>query len=222
MRTVFVLAAATALLAQVTGAQSGGTITGVVTAHATALRPLRVTIDQNVCGAELPDESIVIDAQGRLAHAVVMLAGVKGGAPPSAPAVMNEKCRFSPRVQVVRPNVPVTTSSRDPILHTTNAALETGRSLFNVAVPVPGITIARPVNGPGVVRLTCNTHPWMRGFMIVTDDMAAVTAADGAFTLSNVPPGTYDLRVWHETLKGAAQKVTVAAGRSATVLFELK
>ena len=38
--------------------------------------------------------------------------------------IMNEKCSFSPRVQVVRPNATITTSSKDPILHTTNAMTE--------------------------------------------------------------------------------------------------
>ena len=37
----------------------------------------------------------------------------------------------------------------------------------------------------------------------MTDDVAAVTGADGGFTLPDVPPGTYQLRVWHEVLKAA-------------------
>ena len=31
------------------------------------------------------------------------------------------------------------------------------------------------LNGPGLVRLTCNTHTWMRGFIVVTDEMGAVS-----------------------------------------------
>jgi plastocyanin len=203
-------------------AQGAGTVTGVVTTKAAAPKPLRVTMDQRVCGNELPDEAVVVDAAGHLANAVVTLAGVK--APPAAdkPGIMNEKCRFAPRVQVVRPNATITTSSKDPILHTTNAQIDGGRNLFNVAVPVPGITIAKPIGGAGLVRLVCNTHPWMRGFVSVTDDLAAVTPADGTFTLSNVPAGTYELRIWHESLKSAPQKVTVAAGQTATVAFDLK
>ena len=48
------------------------------------------------------------------------------------PIVMNEKCRFGPRVQLIAPKASVKTSSKDPVLHTTNAQLENGRSLFNV------------------------------------------------------------------------------------------
>jgi hypothetical protein len=204
-------------------AQATGTITGVVTTKAVGARPIRVTMDQRVCGNDVPDEAVVVAATGHLANAVVTLTGVKGGTAPASSAVMNEKCRFSPRVQVVRPNATVVTSSKDPILHTTNAITEGGRGLFNVAVPAPGIKISKSLNTPqGIVRLTCNTHPWMRGYIIVTDDMAAVTGADGKFTLSNVPAGTYELRVWHESLKGSAQKVTVRGSQPTAVTFEMK
>jgi hypothetical protein len=199
-----------------------GRITGTITTKAAAARPLRITIDQGVCGDELPDEAIVTDGAGRLANAVVTLTGVQARQATPRPTIMNEKCRFSPRVQIVRPNSSITTSSTDPILHTTNAQLDSGKVLFNVAVPVPGIKINKPLTSRGLVRLSCNTHPWMRGWVHVTDEAAAVTGTNGAFALDDVPPGTYELRVWHESLKGATQKVTVRPGQPLTVNFELK
>jgi hypothetical protein len=62
----------------------------------------------------------------------------------------------------------------------------------------------------------------MRGWVIVTDDMAAVSGGDGRFTLTDVPPGTYELRIWHESLQPAAQQVTVTAGQTAAVTVELR
>lgn len=201
-------------------AGQAGVVTGTITTTAKGAAPVRVTIDQKVCGNELPDESIVVDAQGHLANAVVILTGVKRPATADA-LVTNEKCRFGPRVQIVRPNANVKTTSKDAVLHTTQAQLDNGKVVFNVALPVPGISLTKPVGVTGPVRLSCNTHPWMRGWMIVTDDAAAVTGADGAFRIDNVPPGTYELRVWHETLKGAPQKITVVAGKPTAVSFKL-
>jgi plastocyanin len=212
----------TALFAVLIAAQATGTITGVITTKAAGLKPLRVTMDQRVCGDELPDEGVVVNAQGRLANAVLTLAGVKSAGNARASGIMNEKCRFSPRVQIVAPNATLTTSSADPILHTTNASLDGGKSLFNVAMPVPGIKITKPVNRAGLVRVVCNTHPWMRAYVIVTDDAAAISGADGQYTLTNLPAGTYELRIWHETLKGAPQRVSVTAGQTTTMNFELK
>src|SRR5687767_13919010 len=204
--------------APVVNAQS---ITGMVTTAATGVAPVRVTIDQKVSGQELPDESIVVESQGRLANAVVIVTGVKRAASRDV-SVTNDKCRFAPRVQVIAPKTSVTTTSKDAVLHTTDAQLENGRSLFNVALPMPGITITKAISPAGHVRLACNTHPWMRGWMVVTEDAAAISGADGRFTIDNVPPGTYELRVWHEALKGAPQKVTVSAGKAAEVSFQLK
>lgn len=157
-----------------------------------------------------------------LAHAVITIAGLKKTATTATATIVNEKCRFSPHVQIMQPKWTITASSNDPILHTTNAQVATGRALFNVALPMPGLTIPRQITGPGVVRLSCNTHPWMRGGVIVTDELAVVSDRDGAFTLPDVPAGTYEVKIWHETLKGASQKVTVAPGQTATVNFALK
>jgi plastocyanin len=203
-------------------AESTGTVTGIVTTKASGLKPVGVTIDQNVCGNELPDEAIVTNAAGRLANAVVTVVGVKARARASSSSVINEKCRFSPRVQIVSPNATITTSSSDPILHTTNAQTNAGKTIFNVAVPVPGIKITKPVKDVGLLRLSCNTHPWMRGWVLVTDEMSRVSGSDGTFTLNDVPAGTYELRVWHEALKGSPQKITVAPGKTTSVSFLLQ
>jgi hypothetical protein len=202
--------------------QNTGTIAGIVTTNAGALPPARATIDQNVCGNEVADETIARNAAGQVANAVITMVGVKSATNAPAAGVLNEKCRFSPHVQIVRPNATITTSSTDPMLHTTNAANAAGRTLFNVALPLPGIKITKPVGPAGIVRLNCNTHPWMRGWIYVTDEMAAISGADGKFALTNIAAGTYELRVWHEQLKGAAQKVTVAAGQTANVAFTLQ
>jgi plastocyanin len=216
------LTTAFAMLLSASPAQGqNGVVTGVITTAAKGTAPVRVTIDQKVCGDQLPDEAIVVDAQGRLANAVVILTGVRRAAA-SDVMVVNDKCRFTPRVQIAAPKTTVRTTSRDAVLHTTNAQLESGRTLFNVALPIPGITVAKAISSAGNVRLSCNTHPWMRGWMVVTDEAAAITGADGRFTIDNVPPGTYQLRVWHEALRGAPQQVTVSPGKPANITIELK
>ncbi len=214
------LLTAAVLIASPAAGQTG-TISGVATTTAVAPRPLRVTMDMKVCGNEIPDESIVVGPGGVLANVVVTLTGVKATAPYPDPVITNDKCRFQPRVQLAKPGAPTKTTSHDPLLHTTNAALDGGRTLFNVGLPVPNMTVTRNMAGPGLVRITCNTHQWMRGYVVVTDEMAAVTGPDGKFQLSGVPPGTYELKIWHEALKSAPMKVTVTAGGTASVRLAL-
>ena len=145
-----------------------------------------------------------------------------GSAAAAEPTITNDKCAFAPRVLIVRPSANVKTTSKDPILHTTNAQLPNGRTLFNVALPIAGITITKSIGNAGKVRLSCNTHPWMRGWLMVTDEAAAITGADGQFSIDNVPPGTYELRIWHESLKSAPQRITVAAGKPTDLTVQMK
>jgi hypothetical protein len=209
------------LFALTSAAQVAGSVSGVITTASKAPAPISVTIDQKVCGASLPDESLVVDAQGHLANAVVTLVGLKR-APQVDPVVTNERCRFTPRVQIARPNANIRTTSKDPMLHTTQAQHDDGRAIFNVALPVPGINMTKPIGAAGIVRLSCNIHPWMRGWIVVSDDASAISGADGKFSIDNVPPGTYELRIWHETLKAPAQKVTVIAGKPTVITLTLR
>jgi hypothetical protein len=61
----------------------------------------------------------------------------------------------------------------------------------------------------------------MAGWVVVTDYKSAVSADNGAFKISDVPPGTHKLEIWHETLGKLTKEVTVKAGEEAKVTIEL-
>jgi plastocyanin len=195
---------------------AAGAIAGVATTKEAAPKAIRVTIDPTVCGSSLPDESIAVEASGHLANVIVTVAGVKAGVPAET-AVSNEKCAFVPRVSTIRPGGSLKMSSKDPMLHTMHAAAPDGRAFFNVSIPMPNVTISRPLDKPGLVTLSCSTHTWMRGYLLVTDERSAVTGKDGKFQVDGLAPGTYELRIWHEALKAPPAKVVVKEGETATI-----
>jgi len=197
-------------------AVAGGSIAGVVTTREAAPGPIRVNVDPRVCGESVKDESLVVDAAGHVSGAVVSLAGVKLPAPAEA-AVVNDGCRFVPRVAVVRPKGTIRMSSRDAVMHTVHAAAPGGKALFNLSLPIPNAVLSRPIDKPGVVTLSCSTHTWMRGYLFVTEDAATLTGADGSFRIDDVPAGTREVRIWHESLKAAPVWVTVKDGETTTV-----
>jgi plastocyanin len=225
----FLLAAALTLatvaavghLLPIAAQQAGtGTITGRVTTKAQPAAPVTVQVDQPVCGTSQPDPSLVTSADGGVAWAVILTTGVKGPSR-SAPSVTNRQCRFDPHVQVASPGATLSMESADQTLHTTHAYGDSERSLFNIAIPIPGLKITKPLERAAAVRLGCDTHPWMRGYIVLSDDLSAVSDQSGSFTLSGVPAGTRELRIWHEKLKAAPQSVTVTAGGTAEVSFVL-
>jgi plastocyanin len=195
--------------------RAAGIISGVTTTKEAGPRPIRVTIDPQVCGQSLPDESILVDADGHLANVVLTIAGVKTPAPAET-FVSNEKCAFVPRVSIMRPGGALKMSSKDPMLHTMHAAAADGRAFFNISIPIPNVTLSRSIDKAGVVTLSCSTHTWMRGYLVVTDERTSVTGPDGKFQIDGLPAGTYDLRIWHETLKAAPMKVVVKDGETTT------
>ena len=73
------------------------------------------------------------------------------------------------------------------------------------------------------VPLLCNVHAEMSAFVVVLENpYFSVTGKDGVFTIENVPPGTYKLNAWHESLRTVSKEVTVEAGKTASVDFQLK
>jgi hypothetical protein len=74
-----------------------------------------------------------------------------------------------------------------------------------------------------MVRLDCDAHGWMEGWVYVADSpYHAVSAEDGSFTITDVPPGDYTLVAWQEHTGPVETSVTVAAGEAVDVPIELK
>ena len=203
--------------------QETGAIAGRVTVtEAPEPRMVEVTADQPVCGDEVEDRAVVVDGSGGLANAVILVAGVPWGDVRPEPVVDNAGCYFVPRVQVAPTRSVLTVRSADDVLHTTHAYDDRQRTLFNIAIPFPGLEIQRPLRRPGPVRIECDSHGWMRGWIYVSNDIGTVTGAGGRYELSGIPPGTYDLTVWHERYDGATRQVTVTAGGAAGASFTLE
>lgn len=221
---VAVLSASTCLFQTgALGEQAGGVITGRVTVDDVPERMMvEVTADQAVCGDAVEDRAAVVDASGGVANVVIIVAGAPWVEDPPNPIVNNKDCYFEPRVQVAKTGSIVSLQSDDNALHTTHAYDDQAQTLFNVAIPFPGITVDRPLLRPGVVRVECDSHGWMRGWVRVSDDTGVVSGPDGSFEITGVPPGTYELTIWHERFEGIPQSVTVTAGGTVEANFTVQ
>jgi hypothetical protein len=207
---------------------NGGTIEGVVTlgGKPPALEPIKVTKNQDYCGASIPNPVYSVGKDGGLENVEVYLKDITRGKanPTEAIQLVNEHCMFAPRVQGVTVGQQIKIVSNDPILHNTHPQnAETNATLYNIALPFKGFSVTKPLpDSPGLIKVKCDAHEWMHAWLWeFPHPYFTTTDKDGHFVIHDVPPGTYTLVAWHEASGEKTAPVTVATGKSTQSDFQL-
>lgn len=207
-----------------------GTITGVVVFDGTA--PERKTLSTNTGGcpahtAPLLTEDVVVE-NGKLANVFVHIKDGLAGwdLPPLAPdsVDMNQHgCQYVPHVLGMRTGGKLLVKNSDPTTHNVNIRTKASDAMNPLQPPGGKAVEWSPSKKELGVPFECNLHPWMRSYVCVVDDpWFAVSATDGAFTLSGVPPGDYVLEAWHEKYGKKTANVALEPGGNATATFTFK
>jgi len=202
------------------GAQGGGTIEADVKYNgAPVVEKLKVNKDTEKCGTEALIEKVVVGGNKGLANAVVSVPGAKGAT--KAKAVLDQHgCKFVPHVVVMQPGE-LEIKNSDDILHNIHT-YSTANPSINKAQPKFKKTMTEKLEKPEFVKVTCDVHSWMLGWVAVVPGLAAVTDKDGMTKIENVPAGKQKIEVWHETLGKQEKDVEVKAGQVTKVSFEMK
>ncbi len=207
---------------------NGGTIEGVVTlsGNPPTLEAIKVTKDQEYCGASIPNPVYSVGKDGGLENVEVYLQDITQGKPNSTETIqlLNDHCMFAPRVQGVSVGQQIRIASNDPILHNTHPQKnETNATLFNIALPFKGFSVTKPLPGsPGLIKVKCDAHEWMHAWVWeFPHPYFATTDKHGHFAIHDVPPGTYTLVAWHEASGEQTKSITVAPGKSTQADFQL-
>jgi plastocyanin len=126
------------------------------------------------------------------------------------PRLVQRDQSFDPRVLAIAVGTTVEFPNADPIFH----------NVFSVS-PVKRFDLGRYPKGhskrvtfdrPGLVNVYCEIHSNMAAFVLVLPHHAfAQPAADGAFALPDVPPGHYQLHVWHPDLPEIVRDIDLPA-----------
>ncbi len=207
----------------------GGTIKGKVVYHgAIPERQVIPTKNVDVCGKMRMDPMIARGHDDSVKDAIVYLERIDKGKPlpkvAKEPELNNRKCRFVPDVQVVhKGDIDIVNS--DPHLHNTHGFL--GRKTeFNVSLPFEGMRIKRPLRDTGLIHVKCDAHGWMLGWIYVTDNpYYAITNEKGEFTITDVPPGSYNLVTWAQYMgekNRMETPVTVGSKKTTSIDIELQ
>jgi plastocyanin len=204
----------------------GGTIKGAVTFKGAAPAPakLEVNKDKEVCAVgEKFAQDLVVGDGGGIKYAVVSLTNISKGKPFAGEAAVLDQagCEYLPHVVLAPAGEQMDIKNSDGILHNIHTYSEKNKAM-NRAQPKFKKVLKETFSEPETIRVTCDVHGWMQGWVVVQDHpYYVVTDASGAFELGDVPPGDYEIKVWQEKLGESTQNVTVAGGGVATVNFEL-
>jgi plastocyanin len=178
---------------------------------------LAASVCASVAGATELSVRVSDGSGAALKDAVVLLTPVGEVPPAPAPAPAPQRAvidqidkRFVPRVTVLRTGTAVSFPNHDNIRHSIYSYSTPKRFELKLYAGTP----ASPVvfDKPGVVALGCNIHDSMIAWVLVVDTPWFVASdGAGAAQLTNLPPGRYRLRAWHEPMAelGEAQELVV-------------
>jgi plastocyanin len=206
---------------------NGGTLSGAVKYKGTppAAETFEVTKDTSACGTEKNKPDLVVGSDGGIANVVVVVKASKGKAlvVPTEPVIFDQKgCEYHPHVLAFPAGSTVEVVNPDGVLHNVHA-MGSANPEKNVAMPKFKKKIDWKVdNAEWPIAVKCDAHPWMKAYWLSMDQpYYAVSDAAGAFSIGDLPPGDYEVEVWHETLGKTTEKVTITADGTTTVAWEL-
>ena len=185
-------------------------MTALVALAAQAQSPLRAHFDLTRNGHPLKDSSQV----------VVWLTPVGASATtprqdPSEIAQLAQKNKkFHPSLVVI-PIVQVEFPNRDPFFHNVFSLFEGKR--FDLGLYEGGTTRFVQFDKPGISFIFCNIHPQMSAVVIaLATPYYAISDARGTISLPEVPPGRYQMQVFHASVAPESLRARSANYRKIT------
>jgi plastocyanin len=205
----------------------GGSLSGKITLEGTAPAPtkLEVTKDPEVCGKEKIAPNLLVGDGNGIANVVVAVKAEKGKKldPPAANPVFDQKtCEFKPHVLAFPAGSTIDVLNSDGILHNVHTT-STVNAPSNVAQPKFKPKIQVKVEKPEwPIAVKCDVHGWMSAYWISQDHpYYAVTDASGSFKIADLPPGDYQVELWHEKLGKKTAPASIKAKADTAVAWTM-
>jgi hypothetical protein len=194
--------------------EKGGELAGTITfiGELPVIQPIKVVLNPEYCGNTIYDETYMVNPQNKgLVNVVISIVGIERGKKANDQLVIveNLKCHFVPHVQAGMVGNSFEIRNLDPVLHNNHFRIN-GRTLFNMAMPPHGNNVRKRMPEPGIINTVCDAHTFMKGAIYVAENPDfAVTDKNGNYTISNIPTGKYQVKIWHEASPPQEQEIVI-------------
>jgi plastocyanin len=141
------------------------------------------------------------------------------------PQLVQKNKSFQPSLLVIPVGGKVEFPNHDPFFHNVFSLFEGVR--FDLGLYESGTTRFVQFDKPGVSFIFCNIHAQMSAVVIaLATPYYAISDSRGNLTIPKVPPGRYEVQVFHtavtpDALRALDREITVAAGDTSLGTFAL-
>ena len=163
---------------------------------------------------------------GGLKDVIISLEHVEAGKPFNKEPIniLSENCKFFPDVNLVRQGESFKVDNVDAVMHNSQVyQKERGKILLNIPIPAEEVSegIIKFRKHYKIMHMICGMHEFMQtwGYR-VQNPYSFKTDLDGKFNIGEIPPGEYEVNVWHYLMKPQKRKIKVVAGQTIDMNFE--
>lgn len=190
--------------------------------------------DSAVCAtSSIKSRKLVVDPKTKgVSYGVAYLLRPKGDRTEQVKALLakspkveldQKNCEFQPYILPFHKDQKLVIKSSDPIGHNVRFTGFNNTGVNTMVAPNGVFNVPALEGETRPMKLQCDIHNWMTGYLLVLDHpFFATTAVDGSFEIKGVPAGSQNLIVWHHTGYanpglGRGMPVTVKAGETTDV-----
>lgn len=203
-----------------------GCISGTVTLNGNIppVKMLPINKDHEYCGKEpKPSPALEIHPVNKgIKNVVVSIENISEGKHFDTsgihPLLDQQKCTFIPHVLVITAGTTVDILNGDNLMHNIHSHCIKNPP-FNDGTTFKQ-RLSKRFDFEETVKISCDVHKWMSAWIVVKGNpYFALTDEKGRFTMEDVPPGTYKLQAWHESLGTDTKEVSLGTNEELKVNF---
>lgn len=206
------------------------TLVGTISFAGTLPRQFRIdTSADPVCGKfdPLMTDAVIVN-DGKLANVVIYVRGELLNSysfePPSSPVTLEHQgCRYVPHVLGLQTQQTLKIVNRDVTTHNTHPTPKIN-SEWNQSQPPDAGALDHRFEWPEqFIPFKDNQHPWEKAYVgVFSHPFFSVSAADGAYKISGIPPGQYTVVAWHEKFGEQTLGLFLAGSEQRNLHFTFK